>query len=85
MKKIFSIALLSLSLSAFAKTEVLVAPTFVKISGAAAKEMYQKLSIKAVVDLDGGAGDDVFFKDGKHFRCFYSASADYYACDVFLK
>lgn len=84
MKTLVAAIFLLAALPSSAASQVFVAESFATITGAAAKEMYHALKIKAKVDLEGEAGDDVLFKDGKTFRCHHSTTTKYYACDVFL-
>ncbi|MFP5459624.1 MAG: hypothetical protein ACLGG7_12880 [Bacteriovoracia bacterium] len=84
MKTLVAATFLLAALPSFAASQVFVTESFATITGAAAKEMYHALNIEAKVDLEGEAGDDVLFKDGKTFRCHHSTSTQYYACDVFL-
>lgn len=85
MKTLIMLIVLTFAINASANSQVQLEETFAKITGEAAKEIYESLSIKAVEDLEGEAGPDILFKDGKSFRCFKSISTDYYACDIFLK
>ena len=84
MKVLATLALTLFAFQASAASQVFVAESFATITGAAAKEMYHALNIEAKVDLEGEAGDDVFFKDAKSFRCHHSPTTQYYACDVWL-
>lgn len=84
MKMFTLIALLTFAMNAMASSQVQVEATFAKITGEAAKEIYDSLNIPALEDLEGEAGPDILFKDGKSFRCFKSISTNYYACDIFL-
>ena len=58
--------------------------SWVKILGKSAKSLYNALAVPEK-NNQGEAGDNIYFKTGKSYRCFTDKRSEEYACDIMIK